>query len=1019
MATRIKSRINATIGVTAALTVSLLLFRTGVAADATAGPAASPETASQPLSEIIVTGSRIPQPNFASASPIKVVTSQDILLEGATDVSLVLNTLPQVQSSGRGDFSNTVNPFGFGGVTNADLRGLGPQRTLVLVNGRRLGPGEAGSGGTLGADLDQIPTQLIDSVEVVTGGASAVYGSDAVAGVINFKLKQNFQGVQVDGQYGLDQHDNRNNLMRGLINKAGFAEPPSSRTDGRNKAASVILGANTADGKGNVTGYFTYREADPIIGGNRDFSACQLVAGVDPTNAKLIDKPSCSGSQNSNFFLPFTNFGAYSVVGNQLLHYPQPNSTPPALYNGYAPLTLSRADVRYNGGFSAHYDLNSWAQPYVEFSFMNDRTNQLLGPAAVFIGGNPLDKTGSGGLLVNCDNPLLSAQEVGALCTPASRVINNQVDVLIGRKNVEGPSRDTHLDNTDYRGVFGIKGRIDDAWSYDAFAQYYYTSLFESNTGYLSFSKIQNALLVVTDPTSGQPVCQGGQRGCIPYNIWTQGGVTPAQAQSLAATGTAYGTVTERILNGNVTGELGNYGIRSPLANSGLAVNLGVEHRTDDSNWAADQELLSGDLASFAGSGTNISGSYHVQEEFLELRTPLVQQLPGVYDLTFDGGYRHSKYSTAAGGVNTYKLDLQYSPLKDVRLRGSFERAVRAPDIGELFSPQTVGTTLSAGLSGDPCAGASPTQSLIACEHTGVTAAQYGHIIQCPNGLCGLLFGGNPALGAESANTLSYGVTFAPSYLRGFTGSLDYYKIILKDKISTVPVGTTLNQCLSTGDPTFCNLVVRTSSGQLFGSTIQGGGYISQTYVNIAAAVVSGIDVQLDYSLPLPRFGALSASFSGTYVERFDSQPTPTQVRYNCAGLFGPTCGGVNARWRHNLRVNWQTPIKLTLSAQWRFISAVKLDSNTGNPALQNNSPPYGTGVFDSFDARLPNMSYLDLSANWQITHVFSLRAGVNNVMDKDPPLVSQALVGLGAPNTYPIYDLLGRQIFAGFTAKF
>jgi iron complex outermembrane receptor protein len=224
---------------------------------------------------------------------------------------------------------------------------------------------------------------------------------------------------------------------------------------------------------------------------------------------------------------------------------------------------------------------------------------------------------------------------------------------------------------------------------------------------------------------------------------------------------------------------------------------------------------------------------------------------------------------------------------------------------------------------------------------------------------------------------------------------------------------------LNTGAAASCGLVVRTPTGALFGTTIAGGGYIVAKYLNIAAAEAAGIDVQLAYRWDVGNLGKMSATFSGSYLQHETSQPISTVAAYDCAGLYGPTCQTVNPRWRHIARLSWQTPLPVLVSAQWRFIGSVKLDNNTGIPELLSTAPGYGAGVYDSFDARLPSISYLDLTVIWDVSKNMSVRAGVNNVLDKDPPLVSSLLAGTGLPNTYPSYDLLGRVMFAAFTAKF
>ena len=976
--------------------------------------AAGPEVA-PPIEEVIVTGSRIPQPNLTSTSPIQVVDDKEIKLTGTTDMISLLNTLPQNFMNNVSDFSGTSQVLASpGGLSTADLRGLGPQRTLVLIDGKRLGTGDANTGNNNPApDLNQIPVQLIKRVDVVTGGASTVYGSDAIGGVLNFIMKRDFEGVEVDGQYGFNNHTNNNSFMENLISKAGFNEPAHTVNDGYNRTATVILGANGADGKSNATVYFSWLNQDPVTQGTRDFSACKL--NVTAVN-HVIDKAGCNGSGNSNLFEPQSGVNAlndYSVVGNQLLPYPQAGSSPPPLFNSNPYQYLEHADVRYMAGVMSHYDFNDYAKVYADFNFMNDQTDVAIGPSGAFAGGNPFDPDGNGGWLVNCNNPLLSAQEQGVLCGANAGTANN-VDVLIGRRNIEGAGRNSYYEHVNYRGVLGVKGDlISDAWTYDAYAQYYYTTLFFKQSQYVSNSRIGNALQV--DPATGQ--CIGNPSGCVPYNIFTQGGVTAAQLAYLNTDSLAYGTVKQEIFHMDVTGDLGKYGIKSPFATDGVGVNVGAERRNESLTYQPDQTAASGDLGGGSGAAPTINGGYGVNEAFFEARAPLVHGMPGVDDLVFETGYRYSSYSTSAGGVNSFKFGLQYAPVQDVRFRASFQRAIRAPNIIELFNPATVTQTSIVGT--DPCAGAAPTATLAQCEHSKVTAAQYGAIAQCPAGQCSALEGGNSSLSAEVSNTTSVGFTVTPTFLPGFTGSIDYYRIDLKNEISTVPVNIDLALCLNNGNPAACALISRGPNGQLFGSAIGSGGYFNDLDSNIAEQLVSGVDVQLAYRMPLNNgWGTVETSLTGSWLDKNETTPVPG-FTYDCKGLYGVTCQTINPRWRHNLRVSWQTPWKVLFSAQWRYIGGVSLDTNNGQSSLQLINQLTNGGNYDAFDAKLPSRSYLDLTAFYDVLPNVTLRAGVNNVLDQDPPLVNSLISQTGSPNTYPTYDLLGRQIFFGVTAKF
>jgi outer membrane receptor protein involved in Fe transport len=1001
------------------LTAALTLL--GAAAANADDAAATGETAAeQPaLTEVVVTGSRIAQPNLTSVSPIQIVTAQDLQLEGVTDIHDLMSVLPQNLQNAFSDLGANQNPLlGAGGISQADLRGLGPQRTLVLVDGRRLGAGDASTGNSNPSpDLNQIPAELVERIDVVTGGASAVYGSDAIAGVVNFVMKHNFQGIEVNGQGGVYQHDNNDKLMQGLETAAGFAAPSGGVWDGQNRSFSVIMGTNFADGQGNIETYLTYHSQDPVTQGSRDYSGCELHVQAGGSNPKLLNQPFCDGSANSNLIEPVYGTSALTVVGHSLLNYPQAGSVPPPLFNSEPYEYLLTQDTRYNAGFFSHYDLNDYIKPFLDFSFMRDTALSHTGPSGAQLGGNPFDPTGNGGLLINCTpaNPLLSAQEKAALCNAANAPAaypsangDTAVDIFLGRRDIEGGPRSADYQHQNFRTVLGFKGDAFDAWNYEVYGSQYTTSNYQDLGGYLSWTKMQQALLVTTGP-AGTPVCQGGQAGCVPWNIWTQGGVTPAQAASLILPSTAQGNVTERIISADVTGKLGQYGITSPFANDGVAINIGVEHRSEALSYAPDAESEAGDLAFFGGAQTAITAGYHVQEEFVELRAPFVQDKAWIKQLTIGAAFRASDYSTA-GRVNTYKFDVEYAPTSDVLFRYSFDRAIRAPNIIELYTPQSLTTTTV--VSSDPCAGAAPSASLTACEHTGVTPAEYGHITQCPAGQCSTVIGGNPNLAPEKANTLSFGLTFTPSYLSGFSASVDYYKILLKNEVDNVPQDISFDQCLA-GNTKFCSDVVRTPVGNLFGASIGGGGYIIATNQNIAVAEVAGIDTQFSYKWRVGSFGSMTATLTGTWLQHNESQPLPSEPEYDCVGLFGATCQTVAPRWRHVARVTWDTPYHVLLSAQWRFIGSVSLDNNTGNPLLAS-LPGYSV-----FDAKLPSYSYLDLSAIWQLSKHLSIRAGVNNILDKDPPLVNEDETGTGQPNTYPTYDLLGRMIFFAFTAKF
>jgi iron complex outermembrane recepter protein len=993
------------------------------------------------LAEIVVTGSRIALPNLTSTSPIQVVTAKDIETSGKIDVSDVLLQMPQNINNSFSDFNNRTSALTVaGGLATADLRGLGPQRTLVLVNGRRLGSADANTANPNPApDLDQIPTALIERIDVVTGGASATYGSDAIAGVINFVMKRNFDGFQVSGQLGENWHSQHNSLTQNLEREDGITPPTGDIHDGKNKTFDLIYGASLAEGKGNVTAYFTYLQADPVPSGNRDFGDCQLNAKRDAAGSAYTGA-FCSGSGNSNYYQLGGGGPIYSVLGNQFVPRGSVATNPPAVFNSQPYIYNGRDDLRYTAGFMAHVDVSDSIKPYAEFGFMNDRTDQKIAPSALFSGANPLDPTGNGNYNVNCDNPLLSAQQASILCTPAQLAYvaanpgtpctftatgasPNCANVNIGRRNIEGGARESYYEHNNYRAVVGAQGDLGTAWKYDAYGQYYYTTFFNINKQYLNFTGITNALQV--KGTAANPVCISGTP-CVPYNIFSDGGVTPAALQYLYLNGSAYGSNSQRIAHADVTGDLGKYGFKSPFASDGFSVNVGYEHRAEQQGFDPDSGEQSGLLSGFGGAAAPIHQGFHVSEEFIEFGGALVQDKPGVANLLVDTGFRHSDYSTT-GSVNTGKFEVQYQPVTDIRVRGSFQRAIRAPNLIELYNPAIVGL-VAAGE--DPCAPSAFTGLIVAtlqqCMRTGVTAAQYnsGSIPQGTGSQLSQLLGGNLQLKPEKADTYSVGVTFTPASVPGLSASIDYYQIKLTDEITAIPPALLLQECLNSGDSFFCSKIVRNvANGGLTGSTIEGGGYFVQTALNIGAQTLDGIDLQGTYRQPLPDgFGSLSFALNGALLLKSQTQPFPGGPSYNCAGLFGVICATVDPRWRHNLRTTWAMPWSLELAATWRFIGKVSLDNNDPNPLLYGHTyrnSKTGAPAFNYFDARIPNFSYLDLAATWHAYKGIEIRAGINNVLDKDPPLVTSEITGSGANNTYETYDTLGRQLFVAFTARF
>jgi len=935
------------------------------------------------LEEITVTGSRIPARNLISASPVTTVSQEEIAFQGVTRIEDMLNRLPQVYAS---QGANQAN-----GATNTatvDLRGLGAERTLVLLNGRRL-PSGSPLGGGLGADLNQIPAALVDRVEVLTGGASATYGSDAVAGVVNFITKSDFEGFALDYQYSFYQTANDDSVVLGLSRDAGFAVPDSDVTDGYTNDISIMIGANTSDGAGNVTMYAGYREIDAVTSGLRDWNNCALGGGADAW--------SCGGSST----LPegrFTDFGVldpnsfdFIVSGTDFV------DRQGELYNYQPPNFIQRPDERYTVGALGHYRFNDAFEAYAEISYMDDVSDAQIAPSGAFFVTNTLP----------CGNPLLSAQQFQRLCGDFGLTTADTQTVYIGRRNVEGGFRTNLTTHTSNRIVLGARGEITDAWSYDVHVNTGRVKLAQTYLNDLSTTRIIRALNVVADPVTGDPVCQsvldGSDPNCIPWNVFETGGVLPDGqdpvqgyiAKALFATG----EVTTDVASGYVTGDMGQYGVKLPTADTGIQLVGGYEYRQEKISYQPDDGFQSGDGAGQGGATVPVAGSFAVKDFFFEAQVPLFEGYDLAQSVNLNLGYRYSDYNTGQT-TDTYKGAFDWSFNDQIRLRASLQRAVRAGNLRELFQPQ--GLNLF-DMPEDPC-GPSQLATLDQCvNNTGLPPALYGNPgLDSPAGQYNFLQGGNPDVRPEESDTISFGGIWSPAFVDGLTVSIDYFNIEVTDAIDTVPQRFTLDQCLATGDAVWCDNVVRApGSGSLWVGT---QGYVVATNTNIGKFEREGVDLQIGYTTPIGDMGDLDFSLVGTALMTADTQPTPASAVVECKGLWeNGQCVGAFPEWAHTFRTTWATPWDLDVSLMWRYTSAVDDAGRRGTSGAAN---------WDAYN-------WIDLAATWQVTDSTQLRFGINNVTDEDPPLSSDVGTYPGNGNTFPgYYDPMGRYIFMGIALE-
>jgi len=1003
-------------------------------------PAAQPArtAAAEQVGRIEITGTRLPALNVEGPSPVTVVNAQEIRMDGLSKPEDILLALPQVNAS-----QTSVQSNGATGTANVNLRNLGPTRNLVLVNGRRLPAGTPQSGAfSAAADLNQIPAPLIQRVEVLTGGASAVYGSDAITGVVNFIMNDRFEGLQIDLYHSFYNHQQHNpdNVQQAIRNRANavipatFGNPPVPQadagqltpsapfftvpgdvgSDGPVNGVSFTMGRNFADNKGNATMFFGYKKEAAVSQSKRDFSACALRDG---------NSLRCAGS-GTTFPGNFITADALGVVGNgpsfTIARDPSAGFIrdylgAPDQFN-FAPYNFFRRPSEQTSfNTFAHLDIDPKIRAYTELNFHDNKTDAAIAPGGIFF-DPPITLHG--------DNPLLSAQQKAFIANnngPAPFVgPNDTATLLIGRRDIEGPVRNDLLRNTSYRGVLGAKGELDPLWNYDVFFQTGTVIFSDFRTGFFDKQKIARAMDVTTDG-SGNPVCRsvvdGTDPNCVPYNIWRIGGVTQGALNYLHTPALQTGETTLRQLGATATADLGKYGWKMPSARDGVALAVGVERRKETLTLQTDNELTSFGLSGTGGPQIGVTGHLDVDEWYTEARLPIAQGRPLADLLSVNGSYRRSSYSTGKN-TNTYGVGGEWAPERAYRMRGSYQRAVRHANVNELFQPQ--GNNLF-GLSIDPCASAFDTSGNVVappkataaqCARTGVTAAQYGTDLSSPAGQYNFVQGGNADLTPEKADTFTLGLVMNPT--RNFTASIDWYSIKVEDAIGASPAFVLVN-CLNNN--VNCNQVHRDSIGTLWQFN---DGVVTALNTNFGSYYTTGIDFGANYTLGLGSMGRFGINGLVTWLQKYEQEPIKGAGKFDCKGLYGPMCsntGGPNPEWKWKVRGTWATPWNVDLALTWRHISEVKFEATSSDPLLSIVGTTFKT------NEKLAARDYFDIVGQWNIGKTFSLRAGINNLFDKDPPLAGSGTADpsvFGNGNTFPgTYDALGRLVFMNLTMKF
>ena len=954
-----------------------LMASTLIGGLAVAAPAMAQDSAEDDV--VVVTGSRIQRTDTVAPSPITNVSAEQLAVVNTVNTEDFINTLPQVVPA----FDSTSNNPGDGTAT-VSLRGLGTTRTLVLVDGQRF----VGSGPAQVVDLNNIPAALVESVDIVTGGASAVYGSDAVAGVVNFILKDDFEGIELNAAHETSLGD----------------------LDGSISTLSVTMGGNFDNGRGNAVLSMSYTNREAVFQGDRDFSA-ETYYDLGPGETEFglggssnIPGTRIRGGNTNNFGLTDAEMtAAYgycdSDAGNGVdndnnclgffidggVRAMRFGGVDPEndLYN-YAPTNyLQLPQERYNISAFSTYEVNRHLEFYGRGIYANNVVDSQLAPTPA---GVTLD--------VDLSDPNIPAELLALMVAdPGTNNGDGTGTIRISRRFQELGTRNSLRDTSSFQLVLGARGDINDNWSYDVSGNFSRSSISQIQSGNLSVSALQDAVL-----------CHQNATGCsAPYvNIFGgPGSISEEGAEFISRTGAQIDNVELFQTVATVQGDLD--GFKLPTASYAPAVVFGVEYR-EASAEANPDSVLGPDVRGFNQS-LPVAGSFDVYEFFTEVEVPLINDQPLIDSLVFNGAFRASDYSTV-GSTETFATGLTWQVNDQIRFRGNFNRAVRAPNVSDLFDPFTNGFPGAE----DPCSGGSNgsySSDTIdqTCIDAGVPAANVGANIQ-GNGQMEALFGGNPNLDAETADTYTIGAVFTPSFIEGLTAQLDYYNISIEDAISTVPLQTLLDECHVEGIQASCDVLAggrNPASGEMGAN-----GFLPNLQsINVATLEAEGIDLRVDYAfgadvLGLP--GDFGVTYYGGYTITSSTKSSATSPVIDCVGEYGSSCGEPTPEYKHTIQTSWYNG-PFTTSVRWRYLSG--MDAYSGAYASLSDLSNHIDGT-----------SYFDVTFGWDVTEAFRATIGVNNITDTEVPLLGSTVNEQA--NTFPAtYDTLGRRLFVSGTMRF
>ena len=924
----------------------------------------SQDTADENVEEVTVTGTRLKANGFEAVSPVSVVTADNIKRTGQTRIEDILNQMPQVETA-----NSSFEPSGETGTASLDLRGLGGSRTLTLLNGRRMQPGSIWSEDS---DVGQIPVQLLERVDVLTGGASAVYGSDAVAGVVNF-ITRKVNGVELSVSTGGYRHDNDNdNLVIAPLDAKNFPYPSGTANDGETDTFSLIMGTDVQDGAGNITMYISSAEVAMVANIDRDYAACGLstsgtsCGGSANTPVPHFDiYPIIERADGTTFTAYEQNFWSTMVEGGNLINDDGNR------YNYAAVAQMLNPSKRDSMGAFGEFEIEGVGTAYMEMNYSTFNTNAGIAQSGTFFNNEyqiDFDNAGLTDLWTDAvDNAFINGANYadggmtknGEYCDPTGDC-GTWVGyaTYIGKRNVEGGPRQDHIAVDAGRMVMGLKGDLGYGdWEYDFSYLYGKTN---SSSFYQNDMSADKLLAVIEGGTAKTD-----------YNVFEYNGVTPEMAAGVGIVGSMKGTneieAFDFVFSG--TTDLQVPGAPAPVA---MVVGFSKSDRTYDR--LPDSAYAEGLLLGFGGAVKGVSGTISVDEYYLEAAIPLMEGLTG------DVAFRSSDYEIS-GSSTTSRMSLSYVMSDMAKLRVGFNSAERAPTVADYFIPSS--QSLWEGT--DNCAGATPVYTAAQCANTGMTAAQYGNTTLSPASQYYNRGGGNLDLVPEEAETTTIGVVL--DFANGMTASVDYWAIDIDKAIASVDEETIIEVCATLG--ILCDAINRNAAGSLW----LAGGYVDDKTQNVAEKVWEGIDVVAAGDLELSK-GTLSVTSTITHLLTKETTLLPgvESSVTDCVGLWNNKCFP-SPETRTNTKVGFSNGSAWSVQGTLRTMSGLDTDYEADEIAQGEIEDMYWL---------------LDMNASYDVTDNVGVSLSVNNLLDTTPPIVGDVLSN-GYGNTMGgFYDSLG-----------